>query len=277
MLGCHPDLYAFPEFQLFSFPTIGQLLADDERVQAERGIRLGSSAGIIRALIDLNSLPNDEAGLNEALDWLKARAHWTNEQLLAWLKDAIHPRTPVAKSTSLGQDPDLLWRLRSTVPGARFIHLLRHPIITIQSQLDIVAKTEQHPARYAPYIASVLLHHHQFIDAFLSTISPADSVSVQAERLLSDSQSLAGLARRMGLRSDDAAILAMRHPENWTFARPGPTPLEAEGDLEFFSDPRLRPAESDPICSIPSQWELAPQLQNELTKLASDNGYRISP
>jgi hypothetical protein len=95
---------------------------------------------------------------------------------------------------------------------------------------------------------------------------------IRAEDALSDPQVLAQVAEKVGRRTDQAAVATMRHPENWLFARPGPTPLEAEGDLGFFSSPRLRFGEPEPIC-IPSEWKLGPEIRADLAKLALDNGY----
>src|SRR5450755_1796627 len=76
MLGCHPDMFAFPEFHLLTSPTVGALLAEDERMSAERGIRFAYSAGVIRALIEVAGLRQDESGVAAALDWLRERARW---------------------------------------------------------------------------------------------------------------------------------------------------------------------------------------------------------
>lgn len=272
MLGCHPEMYAFPEFHLFSMQTIEALLAEDKRISVETGIRFGYTAGVIRALIELKGLRRDESGVTAALDWLRARAQWTNYDLLDSFQEAIHPRTAVAKSTHVGQDPAALRRLRSTLPSTRFIHLIRHPLATLRSQLGVTAKTEPHATKYAGYFAHVLLHHHRLIEAFLCTLPSTDWIRVRAEDALSKPPVLAQLAEKMGRRTDQVALDAMRHPENWPFASPGPTPLQAEGDLGFYSSPSLRPRESEMAC-VPSEWKLGPEIRADLAKLALDSGY----
>src|SRR5271166_70585 len=186
MLGCHPEMYAFPEFHPLFFPTVEALLAEDARILAETGSRLAYSAGVIRALIELTGLPHDESGVAAALDWLRHRARWDSRKLLAWFRDAVHPRTAVAKSTYVGQDPAALGRLRYTVSGARFVHLVRHPLSTIRSQLSLSAKTAPHACKYASYFAEVLLRQHRFIEAFLSAVPSGDWMRIRAEDMLSD-------------------------------------------------------------------------------------------
>ena len=71
MFGCHPEIYAFPELTVLCLPTVEALLAEDARISAESGMRFGSSAGVIRALIDLMDFRQDESGVAASLDWLQ--------------------------------------------------------------------------------------------------------------------------------------------------------------------------------------------------------------
>ena len=272
MLGCHPEMYSFPEFNLLCYKAVNDLLLDDSAIFSRTATRLQYSAGLVRALIAVLELPLTDSGVSIAVNWLEARADWQTHELMAWLTNAIRPRVGVAKSTRAGEHPAALASLKSNLPAIRFIHLLRNPLDTIRSQLRLAGIRDSRSVEHAPYFARVIVHHHRLIDAFLSTLPGGDSVRVRAEDVLADARVLGKVVKQMGRRDDHIALDAMRHPERWQFISRGPISLEAEGDRGFYSAPHLRTTERT-LASIPSEWNVDEELSIALAQLATAYGY----
>lgn len=124
MLGAHSGLFAPPELHLLAFAD----LADWHAALAPDLLHLG----LLQALAGLGL--TDAEARAEVDGWVAARAP------IAAVYDALRarvaPRRLVDKSPSYALDPEVLARAERLFPGARYIHLARHPVPTSRSFVD---------------------------------------------------------------------------------------------------------------------------------------------
>jgi hypothetical protein len=111
---------------------------------------------------------------------------------------------------------------------------------------------------------------------FLAELDPGSHMRVRAEDLLADpDEHLVHIAQWLGLRSDSAAVHAMKHPEDSPFACFGPANARMGGDENFLEHPvlRARPGAIREL-SAPLPWRTdgAPFIP-EIQELAREFGY----
>src|SRR5262249_13132573 len=145
------------------------------------------------------------------------------QQLIA----RVAPCIAVEKSVSTIWRPENLERLGETFPNASFMHLTRHPRPQCESMLEAL-RHEGHLARETldystepPTIDPQILWHmqHSNIREFLAYVPEERKIRMHGEDLLSDPDTyLQKVAAWLQLRTDAAAIEAMKHPECSPFA-----------------------------------------------------------
>ena len=275
MVGQHPDLVGLPELKLFCYRTIGELEASLPRYWIERGIT-HRSPGLVRAVAEFEFGDQTTESLTMAGAWLKDRLHWSGSDILDFLLARASPRAAVEKSPENVLSNATLKRIAAAYRNARYLHLTRHPLTTERS-------IREHRNRFLPSylrdsepmsgIASWYETHRRILK-FAARL-PADRYKrVRAEDVLNDSEpELRAIAGWLGLRDDESAIEAMKHPEASPFASPGPVESGIVGgqDPDFLRDPiphrvtvprGLEPPEG--WTEDQSVWEMVVRLANRL-------------
>ena len=263
MLGQHPQLYGLPELQLFGTETLGEWWAMCGRAS------FPMSHGLLRAVAELVYGEQTETTVRQASGWLRRRLSWSTGLVLEELATRAAPRIVVEKSPSMVYDVASMHRVQSMFPGARFVHLVRHPrgqgesvLKAIQSAasrgpvpqwlLKLGAFHAVRPEEVVPAHAELApedgwLTLHRNILEFLAGVPAAQQLRIKGEDVLADPESCLGeVAAWLGLRTDDAALTRMAHPEESPYAGFGPPGARLGNDANFLQDPPLRPDRAAP-------------------------------
>jgi len=127
MLAGHPRLFAPPELELLGFETLG------ERRRAFSGRDSFSREGLLRAVMELRELDAEEAAalMEEAEKageptpaFYRRLQEWTGERML------------VDKTPRYALDLPTLRRAEDWFEEPLYVHLVRHPVATLQSYLE---------------------------------------------------------------------------------------------------------------------------------------------
>ncbi len=287
MLGQHPQLYGLPELQLFGTETLGEWWSVCGRAS------FPMSHGLLRAVAELVYGEQTEQTVIQASGWLRRRLSWSTGLVMEELATRAAPRIVVEKSPSMVYDVAFMHRVQSMFPGARFVHLVRHP----RGQGESVHKAIQLAASRGPVPQWLLklgafhavrpdevvppqtelapedgwLTLHQNVLEFLAGVPTPQQLRIRGEDVLADPKgSLREVAAWLGLRTDDAALTRMAHPEESPFAGFGPPGARLGNDANFLEDPPLRPDRATPQSLAgqlawasttrgfpPAVWELA--------------------
>ncbi|HYG64199.1 MAG TPA: thioesterase domain-containing protein, partial [Thermoanaerobaculia bacterium] len=121
MLGGHPELFAPPELELLSFPTLTQ------RRQAFQGRDSFWLEGVVRAVMEARGCGAEEA---ERLMTEREAEGWSTRRFYGELQGWLGERLLVDKTPSYALDPEVLVRAESWFAGPRYLHLMRDPRAT---------------------------------------------------------------------------------------------------------------------------------------------------
>ena len=289
MLGQHPQLYALPETNLLCAETVGMRLAS-----AERSTHRSILHGLLRAVAQLQFGAQSATSVRLAREWLEARAEFPTELLFQCLMERVAPRVVIEKSPSMVVDA-CLRRTNEKFPAARFMHLVRHPRGHGDSVLKAIADDEQRgPLAPTNWLLKVASHrpdggndgardpqhwwyaHNLVIQDFLRAVPADRQLRVRGEDILSDPDTyLRAIASWLGVRTDDAVIEAMKHPENSPYAFVGPPGARFGNDRFFLERPALRPGRAKVEgLDAPLDWGNGTHgLTPEVKALATDFGY----
>jgi hypothetical protein len=260
MLGQHPQMYGLPGLELFAAETIGEwwdLCSDATFPMAH---------GALRAVAQLFFGEQREESVKLARGWLRRRAHFTTGYLLEVLAERVHPRIVVDKSMSNIYQPKSLRRSAQMFPGARFIHLVRHPHGHAESVLKFLREREKEGRVSAAHWIRRLAAWpgvnndgteldpqrgwyvlHARIRKFLESVPSEQQLRIRGEDVVTDPDlHLRKIAGWLGLRTDAAAINEMKHPERSPYACFGPPGARFGNDRFFLENPALRPACAEP-------------------------------
>jgi amino acid adenylation domain-containing protein len=179
MLAGHPQLFAPPELELLSFET----LADRRAAFAGRnGFWL---EGVVRALMEIQGCDADAA---EALVAAMEAEGATTQRLYRRLQEWIAPRLLIDKTPSYALDPEVLARAERAFEGARYIHLLRHPLAMIRSfeeaRLDQVFFRFPHPFSRRQLAELIWSASQANILDFLAGVEPERQFQLRFEELV---------------------------------------------------------------------------------------------
>lgn len=280
MLGAHPQLYGFPELNLFTADTVGGLT----RFQRDELPKLGLRSqplppGLLRAVAELMFGGQTAQAVERAADFLGSDPGRATADVLRELLEKIGPRIGVDKSPLTGMTPENL-RRAGAHPGGRFLHLVRHPTATQRSMQEHFARPMGvlFPAgerrSFTQFCADMWLCWQRFALDFLGSL-PADRFRrARAEDLLGDpDRHWPPLAQWLGVRTDGEALDAMKHPERSPYAGFGPAGAVGGGDAKFFRDPKLRPAAIPESPDPPAEWGLPPWVEADIRDVARRLGY----
>jgi hypothetical protein len=277
MVGQHPDCASLPELKLFAYPTIGELEASLPQYWSDRGIT-HRSPGLVRAVALLEFGDQSPAALLSARAWLRARSHWSGMHVLDVLMSHLGPRVAVEKSPENVADDSALNRLASAYPGARYLHLTRHPVSTQRSAENHLNRTVPGASVRGEPMATIAawVEIHCRILRFASTLQKTRYMRVRAEDVLNQRRSyLSSIAEWLGLNTSVEAIDAMMHPEASPFASLGvsSTGIIGGNDHDFLKDPFPRAVPVLPSVEPPPRWEGNSSLWQMTREIATKLGY----
>jgi len=296
MLGQHPQMYGLPEVHLFPFESMGA------RAEYATGATFPMAHGLLRAVAQLYFGSQSPEAIRKAQQWLTARSSLTTNFIFKVLADKVFPRVPVEKSPSNVYRREVLDRIHTWFPRARFIHLLRHPRGYGKSVIKYIEERSTHgpippshwllrissyPPPNAPpeYRADNPVFDPQNgwyalqnnILGFLNTLPADRRMRVRGEDLLTQpDRVLPDIAAWMGLRTDREAIERMKHPEQSPYAFLGPPGARYGNDAFFLQDPVLRPSRAAGHMSLegPLEWrDDGAVFCSEVKQLAQEFGY----
>jgi hypothetical protein len=293
MLGEHPQMYALPELHLFSAETVGGWL----EICAHQSYQMDH--GLARAVADLYFGGQTDHAVARARGWLRRRAHFNTGFLFEVLAQRLHPLIPVEKSPSMIFHHEFMQRAFNMFPGARFIHLVSHPVTYCEAVMGALRELSSFaslpPSHWLVQLASFPgqasggpasdpepdpqggWHSlHTGITGFLDTVPAEQKRTIRGEDLLSQSnQTLLETAAWLGLRTDAEALDDMRHPERSRFANYGPASAPFGSDIFLLQKPMLRPDWRAPrSIEGPGSWRSNGQgLSPEVKTLAMRFGY----
>jgi hypothetical protein len=277
MIGQHPELAGLPELKLFCYGTLAELDASLPRYWIDRGMK-HRSPGLVRAVAQFELGGQTSDSIIAAQEWLKQRSHWTGAEVFDFLLERLSPRTAVEKSPENVESDGALERLTSAYPGARYLHLTRHPVTTLRSVEEHWKRTipgHEMPGRPMSLMCSWVETQCRILR--LSATLPDDRfMRVRAEDVLNDSRRrLRSIAEWLGVRTDEDAIETMTHPEASPFASFG---IEGSGilsghDPNFLRDPIPHAVEVLATLEPPPGWVDNAPLWEMTVDIARRLGY----
>jgi thioesterase domain-containing protein len=179
MLAGHPQLFAPPELELLSFETLA------ERRAAFAGRNSFWLEGAVRALMEIRHC--DAATAEALVAGLEAEGG-TTQDLYRRMQQWIVPRLLVDKTPSYALDPAALARAERVFDGARYVHLLRHPLAMIRSfeeaRLDQVFFRHPHGFTRRQLAELIWSVSEENILGFLAGIEPERQYPLRYEDLV---------------------------------------------------------------------------------------------
>jgi len=248
VIGQHPELYGFPELNIF----LGDTMQDIKNYF--RGTYPG---GLLRTIAELHAGEQTLATVLDAYNWLDQRLDWSTKKMYDYILYLIAPKIGVEKSPRTCTKPKHLQRTYAYYPKAYYLHLTRNPVAARKSIREFTEAMRRKREKYSdaesyadkismfihdPVLLMVWFRMHDNILKLTNTLPTGQAIRIRGEDVLSEPDFyLAQFATWMGIRTDAEAIEEMKHPENSPFACPGPAPLAPGGnDGKFMRDPYLR-------------------------------------
>jgi len=251
MIGQHPDLYGFPELNLFFRDTIEETMI--LHIKSRKEGLFPYPDGLLRTLAQLHDGVQTTWTIFKAVSWLEKRLHWSTKKLYDYLLELVHPKIGVEKTPGTATKIANIERAHYYYPQAHFLHLTRHPISAKRSMEEFYeAKRQLEEKSKVDTVSQVLpleivdtrmwYHMHRNIINATAEMPLGQCMRIKGEDVLSETDLyLKQIAEWMGIRSDPEAIEAMKHPETSPYAKVGPFPAWAGNDGKFMRDPKLRP------------------------------------
>ncbi|MEZ4453136.1 MAG: thioester reductase domain-containing protein [Nannocystaceae bacterium] len=255
MLGGHPALFAPPELHLLAFAD----LADWHGALAPDLLHLGLHQALAGLGLD------DPAIEAEVAAWVADRR--PIPAIYDALRARVAPRHLVDKSPSYCLDRAILDRAERLFPGARYLHLVRHPVPASRSFVERrMGRLLGGDALGGPRAAEAVwtLGNRNLLE-FLEAIGPGRSLRIRYEDLVGDPPAtLARIARFLEI--EDAP--AMRDPHARRF--PGEE-RGVIGDPGFYARRGVDPGLADAWLQEP----VTEDMSKETVEIAARLGYRI--
>lgn len=280
MLGRHPQLYGVPELNLFVSDTVEGWYV----THAQHRNRVQATHGLLRVLAQLHEEQQTEKSIENAWQWLAKRRDWSTKRLWEYLCELVYPKILIDKSPVTSIRQSFMQRALEIIPQAYFMHLTRHPIPATKSfdefRSRIEKKNNHTPDDSDPFSQKPLEvwhHSHNTIMNFTAGLPAGQSLRFQGEKLLEENDKyLIQITEWLGIRSDETALYAMKHPEFSPYACVGPINARYGNDLKFLMSPSLRSAsfKNPPIETSDYFLELDEDAQSQVLSLAHQMGYQ---
>jgi amino acid adenylation domain-containing protein len=193
MLAGHSRLFAPPELELLAFATLG------ERRRIFSGRNRFAREGLLRAVMELRGCDADEAerivGAAEDEDlpvrsWYRCLQEWSGGRML------------VDKTPSYSLDPATLGRAERLFERPLYVHLVRHPVATVESYVEARMDRVYEELPFAPAAQAQLvwLLAHGNILRFLDGVPRERQHRLRFEDLLREPhRQMADLGRFLGV------------------------------------------------------------------------------
>lgn len=269
MLGQHPDVCALPELNLF----LADSVAEFQRMHADLP---EGRHGVLRALAHTHDGTQSAEAVDAAQRWLDTHGDWSVRQVLDHLAESAGKRVVVECSPRIAAQPAALERARTLYPEASYLHLVRHPrslakILRAASLKD----TDLIDGERGGDPEQIWLQAHRNIADFTTGLALGQCMRVKQESLLAEPRLyLAQIAEWLDIDTASEAVDSMLHPEEWTFAKPGPGNARYGADPDFLRDPGLHEASADePALEGALEWDAARTFSAPALKLARELGY----
>lgn len=281
MIGQHPELYGLPEVNLFAAETMREragLLAQPRFMEH----------GLLRTVAELFADEQTPQTILLARGWIQARIDCSGVAVFRELAQQLDDRILVDKSIVTVTRVENLQRVWRAFPGARFIHLTRHPRAMGESLARLggsvvaewVGAFDHATDPPTPDFQKLWHTLHMNIVTFLRGIPRAQRVRIRGESVLAKPELHARrIAEWLGVRTDDEAVHAMLHPEESPYASFGPVNALFGNDPHFLKDPELRPSRRSrgkrPTLDGPLPWRTdGGVFSPEVRALATEFGYQ---
>jgi hypothetical protein len=275
MLAGHPQLYGFPEMLVFTAPTVGEILKGTGRTRKAGWIEFGNT-GIARAVAEIHEGGQSPEAVERAMDWLRDHGDWKAVALMDHLLQLVYPKIGLEKSPdTVGSNAALNACLRA-YPRARYLHLTRHPVGTVQSMrkhwVAIFPEEMTPQARVNVCLFRWYTFHLRIVKAVQGL--PDDQwMRVRAEDLLRAPQIwLPRVLDWLSLGHDNVTIEQMTWTDRWQFAQLYKG-AGSGGDPSFQQNPALRPVATPAAELISPSWKITDKVRRRVVTLARYLGY----
>ena len=256
MVGQHPEMYSVPELNMF----VSETMRERENILQKTGTGV---AGLLRTVAQLFGGEQTVQTVMLAKRWVQFRMDSACVSVMRELMAQAAPRAMVQKSPREVRKVEYMQRMRRAFPNAKYLHLLRHPRPQGHSLLDLygplVGKLGALDFSTSPPTRDpqrLWFSDHSNICAFLESVPKEQKLRIRGEDLLENPEEhMRQIAEWLGVRTDDAAIKEMLHPERSDFAGLGPINARLGNDPKFLKEPALR---------APSKKQKKPSLDGPL-------------
>ncbi|HEY1916254.1 MAG TPA: sulfotransferase [Streptosporangiaceae bacterium] len=278
LLAGHPELYGLPETSLFLRGTVGEILAMPAGQFAGQDRHQHLLMGLERAIAQLHDGSQANDALERALDWIRQRPEMPTTEVMDYLLRLVYPRIAVEKSPATVESGPALARCLRAYPGARYLHLTRHPVSTQRSMLKLYSQFYfpaglPHAERVRRCLLSWYSRHLRIVQA-LQNLPRAQWMRVRGEDLIGDPRAgLPAVLDWLGLSRDDAVIDRMLDTQSWEFSAWDGHIGFGGADPKFLAAPALRPAEPPGHDVIDPDWDISDDLRYKVVSLARYLGY----
>jgi hypothetical protein len=275
MVGMHPELYGFPELSLWRGEKVRDLIVDQPN---SRGLSSQArTAGLARAVAEVLTDSQDVGAVEWARRWLEVRGEWDVACVFDELQARVSPLIALEKSPENSNRQDYLDRLSAAYPGARFLHVTRHPVPTVRSMYRAwkpMNLWDLPDELYHLHLLGTWLFQHGRIRSFTGSLPPERWMLVRSEDVLNaPEETLTRICRWLGIDSGAEAVEAMRHPEKSPFARVGPETALGGNDPGFLASPVPRATEVPASLDLPAEWKVDPWTHVAMVEMAGALGY----
>ncbi|MGQ0697440.1 MAG: sulfotransferase [Panacagrimonas sp.] len=241
-LGCHPQLVALPELNLFMGDRIGEILEIAELSQSAQ------MDGLLRAIAQIEFDEQTDDTIAAARQWLEQRRDLATGALIHHLAGRVAPLRLVIPDTGSSMRPMDLRRLARQIPDAKFLHIVRHPwtqgcLLAAWARDRLFVPPDYKdfsfdPPEVDPQIP--WLRANCNVDALMRELPESRARRVQIEMVESSFDDAAvTLCTWLEVASGQAELDAMKSSEAWEFSGfgPGTAPYGLEAEvLEILPD-----------------------------------------
>ena len=262
MLAGHPELFSPPELHLLPFTTMAKRHASLKGSYLEQGLQ--------RALMELNAADaNDAQALLD--DFIDRDIPIT--EVYALLQKLAGRRLVVDKSPTYALDPLILARAEALFSHAKYIHLVRHPVSSIDSFARLRMDKIMASGAADPYglAEQIWVDGNRNIDQFMSQL-PGDRVHrVKFEDLVAQpGRVLGSLCDFLGIEFDPAVVDPYQGRRMADGVHSHSRPI---GDPNFTQHSGIESAKADAWKSI----RLPRTLRQDTMRLAGAFDYGVAP
>jgi hypothetical protein len=271
LLDGHPQLHGLPETSVFFGATVGEIM---DKWPNRPSAHL---TGLRRAVAQLHDGSQDPAALGRAQAWLEQRRAVSTTEVMDHVLRLVYPRIAVEKSPTTVSSVPTLARCMRAYPGARYLHLTRHPVTSVRSLLELRSKFVPagwpHDERVRRSLHVWYTAHLRIIQA-LRVLPQRRWLRVRSEDLIGDPQAtVPRVLNWLGLESDQAIIGRMLLTERWEFAAWDKDLGFGAADPKFLAAPHLHPVPPPEPEVIDPQWGISDPIRRRITALALHLGY----